>query len=89
MVLEFHELEFFEKIAFKRAENILMELEFHELEYRKSGRLLLIFETVVDFHIFHLKVSNAIFADFWSNYWKYAHYVSLINPQLQSANHVN
>ena len=33
MILEFHELEFFEKIAFKIAEKILMELE-----YQKSDR---------------------------------------------------
>ena len=32
IVLEFHELEFFEKIAFKFSENLLMELEFMELE---------------------------------------------------------
>ena len=82
MVLEFHELKLFEKIAFKIAENFLMELEFHKLEYhlkfsmtlkfhwelefhelkyQKSGKLLLISETMVDFHIFRLKVLQCHF----------------------------
>ena len=56
MVLKFHEFEFFEKITFKIAEIFLMELEFHELEYQENDRLLLTFETIVDFHIFCLKV---------------------------------
>ena len=30
MILEFHEIEFFEKIAFKFAEKFLMELEYHK-----------------------------------------------------------
>ena len=31
MVLEFYEIDFFEKIAFKFAENFLMELEYHKI----------------------------------------------------------
>ena len=49
-------LEFFEKIAFKIAKIFLMELE-----YYKNGKLLLISETVVDFHVFHLKVLQCYF----------------------------
>ena len=30
IVFEFHEIEFFEKIAFKFAKNVLMELEYHK-----------------------------------------------------------
>ena len=38
-----------------------MELEFHELKYQKNDTLLLISETVVDFHIFRLKVLQCHF----------------------------
>ena len=59
MILEFHKLEFFEKIVIKFAGKFFMEfefikleyhgkLEFPKLEYPKSGRFLHIFETVVD-----------------------------------------
>ena len=61
MVLKFHELEIFKKINFKIAENFLMELKFHELEYQENGRFLLIFETIVDFYIFRLKVLQCHF----------------------------
>jgi len=47
-VLKFHKIFFgkFEGYFFKDLE--FMELEFHELEYPKRGRLLHIFEIVVD-----------------------------------------
>lgn len=54
MVLEFYELEFYQKFSskfegylFKELE--LMELELHgKLEFQKGGRFLHIFETVVN-----------------------------------------
>lgn len=53
--------EFFEKVAFKIAKKDLMKLEIHKLEYQKSDKLLLISETVVNFHKFHLKVLQCYF----------------------------
>ena len=59
MILEFHELEFFEKIVIKFAGKFFMEfefiklefhgkLEFPKFEYPKCGRFLHISETVVN-----------------------------------------
>ena len=55
MVLEFHELEYYEK------------LDFAKLEYSNSGKFLYIFKTVVDCNIVYKKVLSkrcylAIFA---------------------------
>ena len=34
MVLEFYEIDFFEKITFKFVENFLMELEYHKIFWK-------------------------------------------------------
>ena len=48
MILEFHELEFFEKIAFKFVRNFLMELKFME----KLSSLNSSTQKVIDSYIF-------------------------------------